>query len=116
MPRKRYVKIRRVGRTVIRRVRRGGKQVWSWKSIIAGTIGLLAMKKVIGENSLLNISLGAYDPAVQKITAGFVLSQVGLDNSDLISAGAKEAVATLADNLISGKGLGGGATATGNYL
>jgi len=110
--------IRRYVRPVRRRIRRGGRGLWSWKSVLAGAIGLLAVKKVIGENSALNISLGSYDPAVQKIATGFILSQVGLDNSDLISAGVKEGVATIADNLIAGKGIGGlgATTTTGNYL
>jgi len=109
--------IRRYVRPVRSRIRRGGRGLWSWKSVLAGAIGLLAMKKVIGENSMVGVSLGSYDPAVQKIATGFILSQVGLDSSDLISAGVKEGVATIADNLIAGKGIGGfGKTTTGNYL
>jgi len=75
------------------------------KSGLAGALGLLAMKKVIGPNSLTGFSLGAYDPAIQKIAAGAVLGFARMDNKDLITAGAKEGIATLIDNFTSGKRL-----------
>ena len=74
---------------------------------IVGAITLVAMKKVIGPNSLLKLDLKEYSPGVQKIAAGFIDSAVGMDNKDLISAGAKEIGATIIDNFTSGRGLGG---------
>jgi len=73
---------------------------------VVGALGILAAKKVIGENSMVGIDVGSYNPAVQKIGAGFALKAVGMDNSDLISAGIKEGLATVIDNYTSGKGLG----------
>ncbi|MBA7635864.1 hypothetical protein ES703_43468 [subsurface metagenome] len=73
---------------------------------VIGALGILAAKKVVGENSMVGLNLGAYNPAVQKIGAGFILQAIGRDNTDLVSAGVKEGIATVIDNYTSGRGLG----------
>lgn len=105
----------RLGATRRRATRRGGFLTGKGMlNNVIGAIGILAAKKVVGENSMLRISVGSYNPAVQKIAAGFGLKAVGMDNSDLISAGLKEGLATVIDNYTSGRGLGLGRVVGGN--
>jgi hypothetical protein len=73
---------------------------------VVGALGILAMKKVIGENSMVGVDVGSYNPPVQKIGAGMALRAIGMDNTDLVSAGLKEGIATVIDNYTSGRGLG----------
>lgn len=103
---------RSVGR--YRSFRRSGGfgQGFNIKTMAAGAIGLLAAKKIVGPNSLVRISLGDYDGPAQNITAGIALHMLKLDNRDLITAGVKQGLATAADNIISGKGLGFGVGST----
>lgn len=126
MPRRRrggtrFVRARRARRSVGRVARRGRRRggFLTGKGMlnnVVGALGILAAKKVVGENSMLRISVGTYNPAVQKIAAGFGLRAVGMDNSDLISAGLKEGLATVIDNYTSGRGLGLGRVVGGNAV
>ena len=125
MPRRRrFTRARRVAtrravrpiRGAYRRARRRGGLLTrgGMTNNVVGALGILAAKKVVGENSLVGLNLGAYNPAVQKIGAGFVLRTVGMSNEDLISAGIKEGFATVIDNYTSGRGLGLGRVVGGN--
>ena len=98
----------RRARAIFRRGRRHGGALTGKGMLnnVVGALGILAAKKVIGENSMLGVDVGSYNPAVQKIGAGFALKAIGMDNSDLISAGLKEGLATVIDNYTSGRGLG----------
>lgn len=73
---------------------------------VVGALALLGAKKVVGENSMVGVDVGSYNPAAQQIGAGFALKAVGMDNTDLISAGIKVGIATAIDNYTSGRGLG----------
>jgi len=115
MPRKkRGTPRRRLLRYVTpRRARRGfrGRTFLSPKSTLAGAVGLTLIKKLIGPSSVFGFSLGRWDPAVQKMATGAILNAARLDNWDLVSAGAKEAVAegiTMAIDYATGKAGGGG--------
>jgi len=50
---------------------------------------------------------GAYKPALDKVATGVALNAVGMDNSDLITVGLKEGIATLANGYLSGSGFSG---------
>ena len=98
---------RRFGGAVRRSRRRGGLLTrGGMLNNVVGALGILAAKKLVGENSMVGLNLGAYNPAVQKIGAGFILQAIGRDNADLMSAGVKEGIATVIDNYTSGRGLG----------
>jgi len=100
-------------RAVGRRGRsRSGGKMFNIKTMLAGGLGLLAAKKVIGTNSLMGISLGDYDAGAQMIAAGAGLHFLHLDNKDLITAGTKVLVATVLDNVSSGRGLSFGMTSS----
>ncbi len=110
--------MRRYGRPKTRKVyvtklRRRAKQTRSFLGIgnpmhyLAGAVGLVAAKKLIGQNSITKWSMGAYDPALQKIAVGAASQFLNLDNADMISVGVKELGATLLDEVTAGsKGLG----------
>lgn len=97
-PRRRRAIVRYL-RPRARRYRRGlfGRGL-SAKATLAGSIGLLAMKRLIGENGFIN--LGVWNPPIQKVAAGAILQAARLDNADLFSAGVKEAVAVGIDNYL----------------
>ena len=108
-------KIRYV-RAKVRRARaraRGlGIKGLSVKDMIAGTVGLIVAQRYQPFG-------GQYKGAVDKVATGLVLNVAKLDNKDLITAGIKEGLATLANSYLSGGGLGlslGSTTTTGEAL
>jgi len=97
------------------RARKGGAFLGgmglSPKSIAAGVGVLTLVKRLIGPNSMFGVSLGEYDPPLQKIATGVVCSALKADNKDMISVGIKEGVSVVLDRFIAGQnllGLGAG--------
>lgn len=77
---------------------RGGSKLFNIKSMIAGGVGLIAVKMVRERF----INLGNYNTAVDSIATGAVLKMLKLDNTDLITAGIKQLVAQGGKDLLSG--------------
>ena len=84
-----------------RRVRKGIR--FNWKNSLIGAAGLMAVKMV--RPHLVN--LGNYNTPVESIATGAVLKMVGMDNTDLISAGIKQGIAQVGRDLLSGTLFGG---------
>jgi hypothetical protein len=90
-----------------RRRRSGGKRLFGGKlggvlPWAAGIAGLLVASKFQPFG-------GRYKPVVDSVATGAVLSAVGLDNMDLVTAGAKWGIATaINDYLLPKTSVGGG--------
>jgi len=97
----------------IRRRRLGlrfGRQ--SAKAWLAGALGLFLVQRF---NPLLAGTV--YKPAVDKVITGIGLQALGLDNSDLTTAGIKEGLSTLLNDFTGGMGpMFGGAARAGDIL
>lgn len=89
--------------TVKTKVKRSGKKLFggigSPKGLLIGSVGLMAAQRFQPFG-------GAYKPAVDKIAVGLVGQAVGMGQSDLLSAGIKEGLATLASGFMGGGGIG----------
>jgi hypothetical protein len=76
---------------------------------LIGAAGLMAVKVI--RPHLIN--LGNYNTPAESIATGAVLKMVGMDNSDLISAGIKQGIAQVGRDLLSGGLNFGGNAGTG---
>jgi hypothetical protein len=100
-------RVKRVYRYARPRFRRARRRIGSIgfgklnvKNMLAGTIGLLLAQNFQPWG-------GDYKPIVDKIAAGAGLSLVGLDNTDLVTAGVKEGIAYTVTKYLQGGGIGG---------
>jgi hypothetical protein len=107
-------RVKRVYRYVSPRVRRARRRIgriglgkFTLKNALAGTVGLLLMQNFQPWG-------GDYKPIVDKVGAGAALSLVGLDNTDLVTAGIKEGIAYTVTKYLQGGGIGG--TSGGSML